>query len=103
VFFRWETRVWRHSASVQASNGLVFRARLVTLLPVFSTPSKLYRAIERAGKASEGAFAGGGGGSAMNFQVLTMVPVAPANWPVPPLTSKVVCPVATPAVGSKHP
>jgi len=55
----WEPRVGRHSASVQASTVLVFLARLVTLLPVFFTPRKLYRASKRAGKAAEEAFAGG--------------------------------------------
>src|SRR5712692_2107833 len=32
------------------------------------------------------------GASPMNLKVLTMVPVAPAKRPVPPLTSNVICP-----------
>src|SRR5262245_2283980 len=61
MFVRWETRVWRHSASVHVSNVLGLLARSVIILPVFSTPSKLYRALERAGKVAEEAFGGGTG------------------------------------------
>src|SRR5713101_8415842 len=38
----------------------------------------------------------------MSFQVWTIVPVAPAKRPVPPLTSNVNCPLATRVSGSKH-
>ncbi len=42
------------------------------------------------------------GARIMACQVLTMVPVAPAKRPVPPLTSKVVCPLFAPVAGSRH-